>query len=78
MSTKKAEIFTSDRGLLKVFFFHMRNTNEYYSWLVRPISIMIFYLLRAQKNVIDRFIRIFKALFLGKDMRKPKQSSPHG
>ena len=58
MSATRAEIFTSDRGLLKVFF-HMRNINEYYSWLVRPISIMIFYLLRAQKNVIDRSIRIF-------------------
>ena len=77
MSTTRAEIFTSDRGLLKSFF-HMRNINEYSSWLVRPISIMIFYLLRAQENVIDRSIRIFKALSLWKDMRKPKQNLPYG
>ena len=77
MSTTRAEIFTNDRGLLKVLFFHMRNINEYYSWLVRPISIMSFYLLRAQKNVIGRSIRISKALFLEKDMRKPKQSSSY-
>ena len=81
MSTTRAEIFTSDRDLLKVSFFfsfYMRNINEYCSWLVKPISIMIFYLLRAQQNVIDRSIRIFKALSLGKDMRKAKQSSPYG
>ena len=72
MSTTRAEIFTSDRGLFKVFFFHMRNSNRHYSWLVRPISIMMFYLLRAQKNVIDRSIHIFRATSLGKDMRKPK------
>ena len=77
MSTARAEIFTSNRGLFKVFF-HMKDINEYYSWLVRPISIMIFYLLWAQKNVIDRSIRIFKTFSLGKDMRKPKQTSPYG
>ena len=68
ISTTRAEIFTSDRGILKDFFSYEKHQRILF--LVSKANINSD--LRAQKNVIDRSIRIFKALSLGKDMRKPK------
>ena len=58
MSTTRAEIFTSDRGLLKVFF-----SNEKYQrilFLVSKANINNDFLLgTGSKNIIDRSIRTF-------------------
>ena len=59
ISTTRAEIFTSDRGLLKAFFSYEKHQRILF--LVSKANINND--LRAQKNVVQRSTRIFYKCF---------------
>ena len=58
MSTTRAEIFTSDRGLLKVFFSYEKHQRILFLASKANINNDAL-LVTGSKNVIDKFIRTF-------------------